>query len=151
MDLILLERISKLGDLGDKVSVKPGYARNYLIPQGKALLANGANLAEFEARRTEFEQNQSDKLIYAQTRATKLPNQSVVIARKVAIEDKLFGSVNAHDISEAANLIGIELSKHEVRLPNGPLRQLGEYSIDVHLHADVDSVLKVHILNEDNA
>lgn len=150
MDVILLEKVKHLGSLGDKIKVRPGYGRNYLIPQGKALPATTDNVAVFEARRAELEQAQSDKLDRAKSRAARLAEVSVVIARKTANEGRLFGSVGANDIAEAVTTAtGIELSRQEVRLPAGPLRQIGEYTIPVHLHSDVDAEIKVHVVSED--
>jgi len=149
MEVILLEKIRKLGGLGDKVRVKPGYARNYLVPQGKALPATPANLATFEARRVDLEKNQGEKFAYAQTRATRLKDLSVIIAGKVGLEGKLFGSVNAADIAKAITAAaGVEVVKQEVRLPSGALRLVGEYTVTIHLHPDVETTLKVQVVPE---
>ena len=148
MEVILLEKIKKLGDLGEKVVVANGYARNYLIPQGKAVLATPQNLAEFETRRAELEQAQKDTLAAAQARAKQLQEIIVEIAGKVGVEGKLFGSVNAADIAQAISNGGIQISKHEIRLPEGPIRQIGEYDVAVHLHPDVDAFVTVQVIAE---
>lgn len=146
MEVVLLEKIKNLGTLGDKVNVKPGYGRNFLIPQGKAVPATKANIEAFEARRAELEQTQKDIQDRAEARARHLKEVSVIITAKVAMEGKLFGSVGAAEIVEAVKLQGIELAKHELRLPNGPLRFVGDYEIVVHLHADVNSSIKVKVI-----
>ncbi len=143
MEVILLEKIQKLGDLGQSVNVKPGYGRNYLIPKGKAVPATADNVARFEARREELENAQADALGKAKIRAEKLQDISVTITKKAGAEGKLFGSVGTVDISEAVTASGKELSKHEVVLPEGPLRMIGEYEVGLHLHADVDVQVKV--------
>ncbi len=149
MQVILLEKVKNLGGLGDKVSVKPGYGRNYLIPQGKALPATPKNVADFEARRAELERQQTEILVAAQARGTHIDNlEPLVVARKVGMENKLFGSVSATDIIEAAKVININLKRHEIRLPDGPLRLVGDYSIAVQLHAEVTAHLKVQIVPE---
>ncbi len=149
MEVILLEKVQNLGDLGDKVVVRPGYGRNYLIPKGKAVAATQDNVAEFERRRAELEKTQADALATAQQRADSLREVTVSIARKAGEEGRLFGSVGTADIAEAVTAAGVELHKHEVRLPEGPLRQAGEYDIVLHLHADVDASVKVTVVPED--
>lgn len=150
MQVILLERIKNLGNLGDKVSVRPGYGRNYLLPKGKALPATPSNLAVFEARRAEYEKAQTDALARAQPRAARLAEVTVVIARKSGGEGKLFGSVGPADIAEAVTKsAGIELTRQEVRMPEGPLRQVGEYNVDLHLFAEVDASVKVRVVAEE--
>lgn len=149
MEVILLEKITNLGMLGHTVRVKPGYARNYLIPQGKALPATRENLAIFESRRLELEKTQGEKLTYAQTRATKLKDLVVIIAGKVGVEGKLFGSVNAAEIAKAVTTAaGVDIMKQEVRLPYGPLRLVGEYQVSLHLHPDVEAVIKIQVIPE---
>ena len=143
MEVILLEKIQKLGELGQQVQVKPGYGRNYLIPKGKAVAATPDNVAKFEARREELEKAQADTLGLAKIRAEKLQEISVTIRKKAGAEGKLFGSVGTVDISEAVTATGEELSKHEVILAEGPLRTLGEFDVAIHLHADVDVQVKV--------
>jgi large subunit ribosomal protein L9 len=149
MELILLEKVKNLGNLGDKVKVKAGYGRNYLIPQHKAVPATKANLATFEAKRAELEKTQSEHLSSAQQRAQQLNSLSVVIARRTAGEGKLFGSVNAHDIAEAVTQAGVPLSRSEVRLPSGALRLVGEYAVTAHLHTDVEATVTVHVVAEE--
>ncbi len=149
MEVILLEKVQNLGDLGDKVVVRPGYGRNYLIPKGKAVAATQDNVAEFERRRAELEKTQADALATAQQRADSLREVTVSIARKAGEEGRLFGSVGTADIAEAVTAAGVELHKHEVRLPEGPLRQAGEYDIVLHLHADVDASVKVVVVPGD--
>jgi len=149
MEVILLEKIKHLGNLGAQVAVKSGYGRNYLIPQRKAVPASPENMAEFEERHAEFEQAQKDTLTSAQERAVQLQEIIVEIAGKVGVEGKLFGSVSAADIAQAISDGGIKISKHEIRLPDGPIRQVGEYDIEVHLHPDVDSFVTVQVIAED--
>jgi large subunit ribosomal protein L9 len=148
MDVILLERIKHLGDLGEKVTVKGGYGRNFLIPKGKALPATAKHLQEFETRRAELEKTQQDTLTSAQKRATQLQEIIVEIAGKVGMEGKLFGSVTAADIAKAINDGGIPISKNEIRLPDGPIRQIGEYDVEVHLHSEVDAFVTVQVVAE---
>jgi len=148
MEVILLEKVNKLGDLGEKVNVKSGYGRNFLIPQNKAVPATAANLAEFEAKRAEFEKAEKEALARAETRAKSISALTVTIARNAGEEGKLFGSVTAADIATAVTDAGTELEKREVRLPEGPLHEIGEYEIDVHLHVDVNSTVKVNVVSE---
>lgn len=150
MDVILLEKIGNLGVLGDKASVKSGYARNYLIPQGKAKMATAENIKEFEERRAELEAQAAEKLAEAKARAEKLEGLEVTINSKTSGENKLFGSIGTVDIIEAIDAMGGEtLEKKELRLPEGNIRELGEFDIDVHLHADIDATIKVIILPEE--
>lgn len=148
MEVILLEKIRKLGELGQQVRVKPGYGRNYLIPMGKAVPATADNVAKFEARRAELEKSQADKLATAQTRREKLQGLSVTIPQRAGTEGKLYGSVGTVDIAEAVNAAGIEIQKQEVRLPEGPFRAIGEYDVTIQLHADVEAVIKINIIPE---
>ena len=148
MDVILLEKVQNLGNLGDKVRVKPGFARNFLIPQGKAAQATPANLEAFEKRRVELERKQADALGAARARAEALKDLRLRIARKAGDEGRLFGSVGTADVADAASLAGAEVHKHEVRMPEGPLRQVGEHDVLVHLHADVDVTIKVEVVAE---
>ncbi|MEN8106385.1 MAG: 50S ribosomal protein L9 [Pseudomonadota bacterium] len=145
MDVILLEKIENLGALGDRVSVKPGYGRNFLIPQGKAAPATAENIAEFEARRAELEMASADALVRAETRRDKLTGLVVTIAARVGEEGKLFGSVGTSDIASAINDAGIEVERNEVRLPLGAFRQVGEYDVELHLHTDVNVTVKLVI------
>ena len=151
MNVILLEKVHKLGDLGDQVKVKPGFGRNYLIPSGKAVSATAENIAKFDARRAELEKQQQEALGAATARAEKLNGMSVSIARKAGSEGKLFGSVGTIDIAEAITAAGAELAKHEIRLPEGPIRSTGEYELAVQLHADVSANIKVNVVPEEDA
>ncbi|MBS1156577.1 MAG: ribosomal protein [Proteobacteria bacterium] len=148
MQIILLEKVANLGGLGDVVKVKDGYARNFLIPQGKAKRASEANLKEFEARRVELEARQAEILTEAQARAAKLENASVSITQKSGVDGRLFGSVTNHDIAEAFTASGTEVKKSEVRLPEGPFKQIGEYDVALALHHDVVVNVKVVVLGE---
>ena len=148
MEVILLETIAKLGDLGDKVAVKSGYGRNFLIPQKKAVPATAENLQVFEARRAELEKMAEGKLVEAQSRAEAINALSINIETKAGEEGKLFGSITVRDISEAAEVKGVTLEKSEIHLPDGPIRELGEFEIDVHLHPEVDAILKLAVVPE---
>lgn len=149
MQVILLEKVNKLGGLGEEVTVKNGYGRNFLVPQGKAVPATAANREAFQERRAELEAAAAERLAAAQAVATKLEGvERITIASKAGDEGKLFGSIGARDLAEAATAAGVELSKSEIRLPEGPLRNVGEFEIAVHLHAEVESVLRVAIVAE---
>ncbi len=143
MDVILLEKINQLGELGDCVSVKAGYGRNYLIPYGKALSTTPENLEEFERRRADLEHAQASALVAAQTRAEVLDATTIQLERMASDEGRLFGSVTAANIVEAVAEIGLELAKSELRLPNGPIRSLGEFKVTAHLHAQVNASITV--------
>ena len=149
MEIILLEKVDNVGGIGDKVRVKSGYARNYLIPQGKATLATAANLAKFEARRAELEAKAAAELAAAQARAKKLDGMVLKITMQAGAEGKLFGSVGTVDIAEELGKHGVEVERSEVRLPDGPLRVAGEHTIELHLHTDVNVELKVVIEAEE--
>jgi len=148
MEIILLEKVVNLGNLGDKVNVKSGYARNFLIPQLKAVMATATKVAEFEARRAELEKAAADKLAAAQKRADALAKIEVIITHKAGEEGKLFGSVGTLDIAKAMTDAGAAVDKNEVRLPEGIIRQVGEYAIDVNLHADVTVAVNVSVVAE---
>lgn len=149
MQVILLERIANLGDLGDEVRVKNGFGRNFLIPQGKAVAATAANREHFEQRRAELEADAQAKLAAAQALATQVEEAGVVtLASKAGDEGKLFGSIGARDLVEAAEKQGLTLDRASVRLPEGPLRQTGEYEVALQLHAEVEATLKVAIVAE---
>ena len=148
MQVILMERVVNLGGLGDVVKVKDGYARNFLIPQGKAKRATPANLAEFEKRRAELERAQSEALAGAQSRAEKLDGATVQIARKAGVDGRLFGSVTTIDIAEALQALGHEVERSMIRLPQGPLKTVGDYPIDVAPHSDVVAHITVSVLGE---
>ncbi|AQQ66502.1 50S ribosomal protein L9 [Microbulbifer agarilyticus] len=143
MEVILLDKVGKLGNVGDRVEVKAGYGRNFLLPTGKAVLANAANVAEFEAKRAELEAAAAAKVSEAEGRAAQLVELAVTIAANAGDEGKLFGSIGTRDIAEAITAAGVAVSKAEVKLPEGALRELGEYDVDVQLHADVISSVKV--------
>ena len=147
MDVILLEKIHKLGDLGDKVKVKSGFGRNYLIPSGKAVSATTENIAKFEARRAELEKLHQEALTLANRRAEKLNDLNISISRRASAEGKLYGSIGTVDIVEAVNQqTDVELVKHEVRLPDGPIRNIGEHKLIIQLHADISSTIIVNIV-----
>jgi large subunit ribosomal protein L9 len=148
MEIILLEKIRNLGDLGDQVTVKPGYGRNYLIPQGKAVRASKENQEAFEARRSELEAAASEALGKAQARAAEFEGVVLEIARRASEEGKLFGSVAVTDIIEAANASGKELDKVEVNLPEGAIKVIGEHDIDISLHPEVSITLRVSVIAE---
>ena len=146
MQIILLEKIGGLGDLGDVVTVKNGYARNFLIPQGKAKRATEAALADFEARRAELEARQAEILADAQARQAKLEGQTITIAQKAGVDGRLFGSVTNADIAEAIRTFGVEAAKANVRLPNGPFKAVGEYAIEIALHTDAVANITVVVV-----
>lgn len=143
MELILLEPIQNLGDLGDKVKVKPGYGRNYLMPQGKAVPATEENIARFEARRAELEKAAQERVVAAQGRSAALAGVVVTFTVNASEEGKLYGSVGPREISEALTEMGQEVSKSEVIMGEGPIRNTGEYEVSLHLHADVETQIKV--------
>ena len=143
MELILLQKVVNLGGLGDKVKVKPGYGRNFLIPYGKAVPATADNVAAFEAKRAEYEAKANAQLADAEARKAKLEGATVTIAANASTEGKLFGSVGPRDIAEAFTAAGFPLEKNEVVLGEGPLRRTGEFDIEVRLHADVGTTVKV--------
>ncbi len=148
MQVILLQKVENLGQLGDRVAVRPGYGRNFLIPRGKAVTATPANVKKFEGLRAELEREATASLSVAQARAEKLGGFSVTIAANAGDEGKLFGSVGTADIAAAAHAAGATLDKHELRLPDGPLRHIGEHEVRVHLHADVTIAIRVVIVPE---
>jgi large subunit ribosomal protein L9 len=146
MEVILLERVANLGDLGDKVSVKSGYGRNYLMPQKKAVPATKDNIASFEVRRAELQKLADERLATATTRGTKISALEVTITAKAGDEGKLFGSITVRDIVDAVLAKGVDIEKSEVRMPGGPIRDLGEHDVDVHLHTEVNVILKVGVI-----
>ena len=150
MDIILLEKVGKLGGIGDKVTVKPGFCRNFLIPQGKALSATPANIAEFEERRVELEAAASEKLSKAQARSDGLESLSITIPANAGDEGKLFGSIGARDIAEAITAAGAEVAKSEVRLPQGPLRELGDHDVNIQLHTEITQTITLSIVPAEN-
>jgi large subunit ribosomal protein L9 len=151
MEVILLEKVANLGGLGEKVSVKSGFGRNFLIPQGKAVFASAENVRVFEERRAELEQQAADKLAAAEARKARIDalGEGVSITHKSGEEGRLFGSVGTVDIAHACSEAGVEISKSEVRLPEGPFRVAGEYEVVLHLHTDVDATLKVNVIGEE--
>ena len=148
MKVILLQKVANLGGLGDQVSVKPGFGRNYLIPYGKAVPATADNIAAFEAKRAEYEAKAAAVLAAANNRLQSLEGASVTILANASAEGKLFGSVGARDISEAFTAIGKKLEKSEVVMGEGPIRRTGEFDVVVHLHADVETTVKVIVAPE---
>ncbi|GAA6143843.1 50S ribosomal protein L9 [Hydrogenophaga sp. 5NK40-0174] len=148
MQIILLEKVLNLGGLGDVVKVKDGYARNFLIPTGRARRATKEAIAEFETRRAELEKAAAEKLAEAQAVAEKLTAAAIKMTQKAGVDGRLFGSVTNHDVADELNKQGFKVSKAQVRMPNGPLKTTGEYTVNVHLHTDVDVELPVVIEGE---
>jgi large subunit ribosomal protein L9 len=148
VEVILLKNVGGLGALGEKVRVRPGYGRNYLVPQGYAVPATAANLEAFEARRAELEREAAEIHAAALARKSKLEGMSVTIARRAGDEGRLFGSVGTQDIAQAITAAGIAVEKQEVRLPEGPFRNAGEYQVTLHLHPEVDGEITVHVVPE---
>lgn len=148
MEVILLEKVDNLGQLGDKVVVKSGYGRNFLIPSGRAVSATAANLKAFEARRAELERQAAERLAEAIARKEKLDGLAITIRHRAGDEGRLFGSVGTSDIADAVTATGVALERQEVRLPAGPFRVAGEHDVMVHLHADVNATLKLTIVGE---
>lgn len=148
MNVILLEKVHNLGELGEQVNVKAGYGRNFLIPQGKAVSATPENVSKFEARRAELEKAAAEKLAAAEARKASLEGVEISIAHKAGDEGKLFGSVGTADIAQAISAAGVEVAKSEVRLPEGVLRNVGDFEIDVELHSDVVASVKLAIIPE---
>ena len=151
MEVILLEKVNNLGKLGDKVKVRAGYGRNYLIPNGIAAPATEDNIAKLEVRRAELEKAQADSLAKAEGRAAGLRDLIVTIAARAGDEGKLFGSVGPSDIADALTAMGQEVAKREVRLAEGPLRLLGEHTVELHLHSDVNVSVAVHVVADSEA
>ena len=148
MQIILMEKVVNLGNLGDLVKVKDGYARNFLIPQGKAKRATPAAKQEFEVRRAELEKAAQAKLEAAQEFATKLEGVLVTVARKAGVDGRLFGSVSNHDVSDGLKALGFDIEKSTIRMPMGPLKVVGETTLDVALHTDVLATIKVAVVGE---
>ncbi|CAI8155290.1 MAG: 50S ribosomal protein L9 [Pseudidiomarina mangrovi] len=150
MQIILLDKVANLGSLGDQVEVKSGYARNFLFPQGKAVPATAANVSKFEERRAELEAKLAADLAAAQQRAEQVNAlEAVVITSKAGDEGKLFGSIGTRDIADAVTAAGVAVKKSEVLLPNGTLREVGEYSVELHLHSDVFATVTVQVVAAD--
>jgi large subunit ribosomal protein L9 len=148
MQIILLEKVGKLGNLGDVVKVKDGYARNFLIPQGKAKRATESNMAEFEARRAELEKAQQEKLAAAQALAEKLEGLMVQVTRNAGMDGRLFGSVTNADVSEALAAQGFDIERSSIRMPDGPLKAVGDVQLEIGLHSDVVTTITVSVLGE---
>lgn len=148
MEIILLEKIDNLGAMGDRVNVKPGYGRNYLVPKGKAKPATAENIAAFEEMRAGLEKTSADALTAAEARRDQLVDMSITIAANAGDEGKLFGSVGTADIADAIVAAGANVDRHEVRLPDGAFRQLGDYEVQLHLHTDVNATIKLSIIAE---
>ncbi len=148
MEIILLQKIDNLGAMGDRVKVRPGYGRNYLVPSGKAKPATPENIAEFEARRAELERTAAEALTLAESRAAQLADLAITVSARAGDEGKLFGSVGTSDIADAVCATGVEVERHEVRLPEGPFRLVGEYDVQLHLHSDVNVTIKLTITAE---
>jgi large subunit ribosomal protein L9 len=148
MQVILLEKVANLGNLGDVVKVKDGFARNFLIPKGKAKRATQANLKAFESRRGELEQAQAQTLAQAQARGAILDGLTVQVVQKAGVDGRLFGSVTNYDIVDALAKLGHEVERSQVRMPSGPLKQVGEYPLQVQLHTDVVATVNVSVLGE---
>ena len=149
MEVILLDKIAKLGGLGDKVTVKSGYARNYLLPKGKAVFASKANVEHFEARRADLEKQLAEVLAAAEAKAAKIVELAeVTIASTAGDEGKLFGSIGTKDIADAITAAGVEVAKAQIRMPLGTIRETGEFEIAIHLHNDVDTQIKVNVIAE---
>ena len=148
MEVILLEKIANLGNLGDRVTIKSGYGRNYLVPQGKAVAATAKKIVEFEARRAELEKAAAEKLSVAQKLGNELSKLEVVITHKAGDEGRLFGSVGTLNIAEAITEAGIAVEKHQIRLPHGTIRHIGDYSIAINLHSDVIVTLSIKVAAE---
>lgn len=148
MEIILMEKLVNLGNLGDVVKVKDGYARNFLIPQGKAKRATKANIEAFAARKAELERVAAEKLAAAQARAEKLNGFELVISQKAGVDGRLFGSVTNVDIAEALQAQGFDVARSEVRMPEGPFKAVGEYELTLALHSDVEAQIKVSVVAE---
>jgi large subunit ribosomal protein L9 len=149
MNVILLENVENLGSIGDLVKVKPGYGRNYLLPQGKAALATPENMKEIEARRAELEKAAAEELAAARTRAGAIEGMELVIPANAGPEGKLFGSVGPIDIADAFEKVQVEVERSEIRMPEGPIQELGEFSVGVHLHPEVDVEISLRIVEAD--
>jgi len=148
MEVILLDKVGRLGAIGDKVTVKSGYGRNYLLPQGKAVSATAKNIADFQERRAGLEATAAAKIAEATARAEKLAELTVTIAANAGDEGRLFGSIGTRDIADAISAAGVTVAKSEVRLPQGVLRETGAYDIDVQLHAEVVQTVKLNVIAE---
>ena len=146
MNVILLDKVENLGAVGDLVTVKSGYGRNYLIPSGKAALATPENIKEIELRRDELEKQAAQELSNAKSRAELIKGMELIIPANVTTEGKLYGSVGPVDITNGFEKVGVDISKSEIRMPDGPIQEIGEFNIDVHLHADIDVEIKIIVV-----
>ena len=149
MNVILLENVENLGSIGDLVKVKPGYGRNYLLPQGKAALATPENMKEIEARRAELEKAAAEELAAAKTRAGAIEGMELVIPANAGPEGKLFGSVGPIDIADAFEKVQVDVERSEIRMPEGPIQELGEFTVGVHLHPEVDVDITLRVVESD--
>lgn len=149
MEVILLEKVENLGNIGDRVKVRSGYGRNYLLPKGKATVATADNIAVFEARRAELEARQAEELRAAEARGAELQALRITITTRAGTEGKLFGSLGTIDIAEACTQAGVPTQRSEVRMPHGPIRVLGEHQVEFHLHTDVNVTIPVMVVGED--
>jgi large subunit ribosomal protein L9 len=149
MNVILLDKVENLGAMGELVSVKPGYGRNYLIPSGKAALATHDNIKEFESRRVELEKKSAEEMAAAKARAELVQGMELVIPANVGSEGKLFGSVGPVDITEAFSKVGVEVLRAEIRMPDGPIHETGDFSIGLHLHTDINVDVTVKVVPEE--
>jgi large subunit ribosomal protein L9 len=149
MNVILLDKVENLGDIGDLVTVKPGYGRNYLLPSGKASLATRENIAEFEARRADLEKHAAEELTAANARAELVQGMELVIQANVGAEGKLFGSVGPIDIAEACEKVGVEIARSEVRMPDGPIHEVGDFTVGLHFHSDVNAEITVKVVADE--
>lgn len=149
MNVILLDKVENLGDIGDMVNVKPGYGRNYLLPQGKAALATKVNIAEVESRRAELEKAAAEELAAAKARSALIEGMDLVIPANVGSEGKLFGSVGPIDIADAFEKVGVEVARAEIRMPEGPIHEVGDFTIGLHLHTDVNVDVNLKVVAEE--
>jgi len=149
MNVILLDKVENLGDIGDLVTVKPGYGRNFLLPSGKASLATPANIKEFEARRAQLEIQLSEEMASAKARAELVQGMELVITANVGPEGKLFGSVGPIDITDACEKVGVEIARSEIRMPDGPIHEVGDYTVGLHFHSDVNAEITVKVVADE--
>lgn len=149
MDVILLEKVENLGSIGDRVKVRSGYGRNFLVPRGKATLATSSNIAIFEARRAELEKKEAEELQVSKQRAASAAKLTLRLSAKAGTEGKLFGSLGTADIAEACTAAGVPVRRSEIRLPDGPIRTVGEHSIELHLHSDVNATIRITVVADD--
>ncbi len=149
MNVILLDKVENLGDIGDLVTVKAGYGRNYLLPSGKASLATPDNIAEFEARRAELEEQAAEEMSAAKARAELVQGMQLVIGANVGAEGKLFGSVGPIDIADACEKVGVQIARSEVRMPDGPIHEVGDFTVGLHFHTDVNAEITVKVVADE--